>query len=174
MNDNKKNRRQKNISFGGDIDPQVFFEKQKDPEKKRVKSMHKREVSMGDVMPDPSDGKDGAMMEQIDEDQPENEITAHEIKEDDILDFDLNQDSTLQIQSMFASTTKDDQEDHHQIASVQEDNPQMGGIEPDLDSQKPAPLKPSAWPLLSPFVKFLNDITKTDIQSQLSPDGEQE
>lgn len=50
--------------------------------------------------------------------------------------------------------------DENQIVSVQEDNPQMGGIEPDLDSQKQIPLKPSAWPLLSPFIKFLNDITK--------------
>ena len=60
----KKNRRQRNISFGGDIDHQVMFESQNvSAEKKRVKSMHKREVSMGDVMPDVSEGQQEAIME---------------------------------------------------------------------------------------------------------------
>ena len=45
----------------------------------------------------------------------------------------------------------------------------MGGIEQDLESWKQIPLKPSAWPLLSPFTKFLNDITKQDLKSELFP-----
>lgn len=49
--------------------------------------MHKREVSMGDVMPDASETQEKVIMEQIEEDQPENEVTAHEIKEEDILDL---------------------------------------------------------------------------------------
>lgn len=63
MHLDKKNRRQRNISFGGDIDHQVMFESQNATEKKRVKSMHKREVSMGDVMPDVSETQEGAIME---------------------------------------------------------------------------------------------------------------
>lgn len=49
----------------------------------------------------------------------------------------------------------------------------MGGIEPDDDLQKNAPplMKPSAWPLLSPLTKFINDITTYDIQTQLFPIG---
>lgn len=44
----------------------------------------------------------------------------------------------------------------------------MGGIENDtIESQKPVPLKPSTWPLLQPFSKFLNDITKQDVKTQL-------
>lgn len=83
----KKNTRKHNISFGGD-DHQVIFESQKmTTEKKRVKSMHKREVSMGDVMPDLTEGQEKVIMEQIEEDQPENEVTAQEIREDDILDL---------------------------------------------------------------------------------------
>ena len=50
---------------------------------------------MGDVMPDPTDGQEEVIMEQIDEDNPENEVTAHEIKEDDI--EDLNMESMAQI-----------------------------------------------------------------------------
>lgn len=76
-----------------------------------------------------------------------------------------------QIQALFASTTKEEHDDNTQIVSVQEDNPQMGGIEQDLESQKQIPLKPSAWPLLPPLIKFLNDITKQDLASDLFPIG---
>ena len=47
-------------------------------------------------------------------------MTAQDIKEDDILD--LNQESLAQIQSLFASTAKEEDEEN-QIVSVQEDNP---------------------------------------------------
>ena len=102
------------------MDHQVIFESQNPADKKRVKSMHKREVSMGDVMPDAyaQEGKEdgAAVMEQIDEDQPELEVTAHEIKEDDILDYDY--ENAALVQSMFASSTvKDEQTEDTQLVS---------------------------------------------------------
>lgn len=55
-----------------------------------------------------------------------------------------------------------------QIVRVQEDNPQMGDLESESDAKSSVPSKPSAWPLLSPFMKFLNDISKCDLELELS------
>lgn len=43
----------------------------------------------------------------------------------------------------------------------------MGDLESESDAKSTIPAKPSAWPLLSPFMKFLNDISKCDIEVEL-------